>query len=429
MEASQRIPLAERMRPTTLSNVVGQDHLVGPKGALTAALASKKLPSLLFWGPPGVGKTTLSFLLAQAIEAPFTALSAISSGVKEVRDVLQTAERKSLFSQGNGHVLFIDEIHRFSKTQQDALLGAVEKGIVTLIGATTENPSFEVIPALLSRCQLYVLKALTLDDLHRMGEFAMSHDAYLQSFAVKISEWDVLTHYSGGDGRKMLNQLEWVVEQAGASRLSEVTNAFAEESLSLFVQKYDKGGDQHYDMASALIKSIRGSDPDAALYWAARMLSGGEPPEFIARRLLISASEDVGNANPNALILANTCFESVAKIGMPEARIILGQTIVYLACSPKSNASYLAMDAAIQTAEKSGPLPVPLHLRNAPTQTMKSLDFGKGYRYPHDFPGNFIEQNYFPEALENSVFYHPGNNDREQSWLKTLQNEWPHKNR
>ena len=420
-----RAPLAERRRPTSLAEMVGQAHLVGPQGALTASIAAKRLPSLLLWGPPGVGKTTLALLMAGETGMSFSALSAISSGVKEVRDVLHQAEQNSLFRSTNGHLLFIDEIHRFSKAQQDALLAAVEKGVVTLIGATTENPSFEVIPALLSRCQLYVLKSLSDDELRQLTERAVAQDDYLKSLSVSIREWDMLLALAGGDGRKMLNQAEWVLEQAEARGVSEVDNAFVESVGSRLVVQYDKGGEAHYDMASALIKSIRGSDPDAALYWAARMLVGGEPPAFIARRLVISASEDIGNANPNALVLANATFDAVEKLGMPEARIPLGQCIVYLASSPKSNASYLAMDAAMAAAEATAQASVPLHLRNAPTRAMKNLGYGAQYVYPHDHPGHFVPQNYFPDQVATPRYYMPAENAKEQEFRRYLKHCWP----
>lgn len=420
-----RIPLAERQRPQSLEALVGQEHLVGENGALTASIRAKRLPSLLFWGPPGVGKTTLASLLAGATGMTFTALSAISSGVKEVREVLQQAEQNSLFRSSHGHLLFIDEIHRFSKAQQDALLSAVEKGVVTLIGATTENPSFEVIPALLSRCQLYVLKSLESEDLIRLVERALKEDSHLKSLSVRIVEWDMLTALAGGDGRKMLNQTEWVLEQASLKGIAEIDNEFVSSVGAQMGVHYDKGGDAHYDMASALIKSIRGSDPDAALYWAARMLAGGEPPHFIARRLLISASEDIGNANPNALVLANATFDAVEKLGMPEARIPLGQCIVYLASSPKSNTSYIAMDAAWEAASKSAQASVPLHLRNAPTRMMKNLGFGAEYAYPHHFPGRFTPQNYFPEGHSAEVYYRPADNPKENEFYRYLKHCWP----
>ncbi|MDP4601898.1 MAG: replication-associated recombination protein A [Schleiferiaceae bacterium] len=421
----KRIPLAERRRPQQLADMVGQSHLVGERGALTASIQTKRLPSLLLWGPPGVGKTTLALLLAGETGMGFTALSAISSGVKEVREVLQQAEQNSLFRSTNGHLLFIDEIHRFSKAQQDGLLAAVEKGVVTLVGATTENPSFEVIPALLSRCQLYVLQSLSDSELQQLAERALAEDEYLRSLNVAVREWEILVALAGGDGRKMLNQTEWVLEQAAGQNQTEVTNEFVASVGTRMVVHYDKGGEAHYDLASALIKSIRGSDPDAALYWAARMLAGGEPPHFIARRLLISASEDIGNANPNALVLANTTFDAVEKLGMPEARIPLGQCIVYLASSPKSNASYLAMDAALAAAEATAQTSVPLHLRNAPTRAMKNLGYGVDYSYPHDFPGHFTPQNYFPDRADLKPFYVPANNPKEQEFLRYLKHCWP----
>lgn len=421
---NQQTPLAERMRPQTVGDIVGQDHILGPDGALTPMIERGKIPSLLFWGPPGVGKTTLAQALAKEVDMPFSALSAVSAGVKDVREVIQLAEKDRMFHP-NGRILFIDEIHRFSKSQQDALLSAVEKGTVTLIGATTENPSFEVNSALLSRCQLFVLKQLKLDHLQQLGETALKRDTILQSTGIQSVEWRVLQGYTGGDARRFLNLLEHLALTAQSLGADRIDEAFAQEQAPKMALLYDRDGDQHYDMASALIKSVRGSDPDAALYWAARMLQGGEKPEFIARRLLILASEDIGLANPAAITQATACYQAVERLGMPEARIPLGQCVIYLACSPKSNSAYRAIDEALRAAESHGNLPVPMHLRNAPTKMMKDLGYGEDYKYPHAFDGHFVPQSYRPEAIQNETYYNPADNATEQKLKTWLEARWP----
>lgn len=402
-------PLAERMRPKKWNDIVGQSHLVGNEGVLTKFIHQSFLPSILLWGPPGVGKTTIALLLAQALNRPFFNISAVQSGIKEVREVLEKSQ-KNLFSQKNNPILFIDEIHRFNKTQQDALLSAVEKGIITLIGATTENPSFEVVPALLSRMQLFVLNHLSKKDMQTLLEKAIREDKVLSSKKIELNESDYLMAYSGGDARKLLNGLESIVLHVNDDYV-KITNELAKNVLQKTIL-YDKNAEQHYDVISAFIKSVRGSDIDASLYWLAVMLKGGEDPLFIARRLIILAAEDIGLANPNALLLANACFDAVHKIGMPEARIVLSQTTIYLAQSPKSNSSYLAIDSALEYIEKNGISPVPIHLRNAPTQLMKELNYGLGYKYPHDYPKHFVEQNYFPEDIKNTRFFTPSENDK-----------------
>lgn len=409
------------MRPHDLSEYIGQEHLVGEGGVLRKMLQSGFLPSLMLWGPPGVGKTTLANVLANELGKPFYVLSAISSGVKEVREVIEKASKEE-----ETPVLFIDEIHRFSKSQQDSLLGAVEKGIVTLIGATTENPSFEVISPLLSRCKVYVLKELTKAQLMEMVTRAIKTDELISRKKVVIKEEEALLRFSGGDGRKLLNLLELVVEAEGEDTV-EITD---EGVIQLAQQKtalYDKGGEQHYDIISAFIKSIRGSDPNAAVYWLARMIKGGEDPSFIARRLLILASEDIGNANPTALVIANNCFSAVNVIGYPECRIILSQATVYLASSPKSNASYEAINAAMALVDSSGDQPVPLHIRNAPTKLMKELGYGKDYKYSHSYDNNFSEQEYLPEKLKGTKLYEPGDNAREREIRQFLQKRWKDK--
>jgi putative ATPase len=416
-------PLAERMRPKSLEGYVGQSHVVGPKGALQPALDQKRLPSLLFWGPPGVGKTTLAQLLAEQVNMPFTAMSAISSGVKDVRDEIQRAEKERMFHP-KGRVLFIDEIHRFSKSQQDALLAAVEKGIITLIGATTENPSFEVNAALLSRCQLFVLQTLEEDSLIKLGLKALKDDQFLQSTNVKSVDLSAVYTFSGGDARRFLNTLESLCLVAKTEKVTSLDAAFIGHHAPKLAPRYDRAGDQHYDIASAMIKSIRGSDPHATVYWLARMIAGGESPTFIARRLLIAAAEDIGLANPQALGVATACFQAVERLGMPEGRIPLSECAIYLACSPKSNKSYLAINAALKTVEDTGDLPVPLHLRNAPTKTMKDLGYGKAYQYPHDFPGNFVDQDYMPEAIKSMTFYTPGENPTEARLADWLSARW-----
>ena len=411
------IPLAERMRPATLNDVVGQEHITGAGSMLRNAIEQGQIPSMILWGPPGVGKTTLANVITQTLKAPYFQLSAISSGVKEVREVIEQA--KSL----PGAVLFIDEIHRFNKSQQDALLGAVEKGIIRLIGATTENPSFEVNSALLSRCQVYVLKALEKEQLIRLLNDAIRKDDILKEKNITLKETEALINISGGDGRKLLNLLDLVVQTGQTVITDELVMKVAQKKIAL----YDKSGEQHYDVVSAFIKSMRGSDPNGAVYWLARMIEGGEDVKFIARRMLIFASEDIGNANPNALLLANSTFDAVSKIGYPESRIILSQCATYLASSAKSNASYEAIAKAQQAVQKHGDLPVPLHLRNAPTQLMKRMDYGKDYQYSHLGEGNFIEQEYLPDQLKNTPFYVPGNNARENELRKFLKERWKNK--
>jgi len=421
-----REPLAERMRPASLDDYIGQKHLIGKQGIIGKLIrGGGQLPSMIFWGPPGVGKTTLARLIAASFDSGFFSLSAIHSGVKDVREVLESAS-----SQGalvSKPVLFIDEIHRFSKSQQDSLLGAVEKGIVTLIGATTENPSFEVIPALLSRCQVYTLKALEEDDLKKITEDALKKDPFLKAQRITIKEWDALFRFSGGDARKLLNILEMLASTISDGNELIIDNQITTEILRNTPLRYDKTGEQHYDIISAFIKSMRGSDPNAALYYLARMLESGEDPKFIARRMLILASEDIGNANPTALILANNCFQAVAAIGYPECDLILSQTAIYLATSSKSNASYVAIRAAQKLVKDTGDLPVPLHLRNAPTSLMKNLGYGADYLYPHSYPGNFIDQEYLPKEIAGTVLYQPGANKREQEIKQFLQSRWTSK--
>src|SRR5574344_2066701 len=392
-------PLAETLRPHTLDDYIGQTHLVGKGAVLRTLIESGQIPSMIFWGPPGIGKTTLAMIISQTLNRPFHSLSAINSGVKDVRNVIDKAK------QEEGSILFIDEIHRFSKSQQDSLLGAVEKGTITLIGATTENPSFEVIRPLLSRCQLYILKSLEIEDLEELLHRAITGDSELAKMNVNLTETAALMRYSGGDARKLLNILQLVVESASTEDI-EITDSLVEHCLQQPPLTYDKQGDMHYDIVSALIKSIRGSDPDAALYWMARMIEGGEDPQFIARRLVISASEDIGLANPNALLLANAAFDAVMKIGWPEGRIPLAEAAVYLATSPKSNSAYLGIDAAIAEVRKSGNQSVPLHLRNAPTKLMADLGYHDGYKYSHDYPGHFVEQQYMPDSLKNIRLWH-----------------------
>jgi putative ATPase len=409
-------PLAERMRPTSLEDYIGQEKVIGPNAPLRKAIDAGHLPSCILWGPPGVGKTTLAALLAGALKRTIYTLSAVHSGVKEVRETLEIAKKNRMFNP-ESPILFIDEIHRFSKSQQDSLLNAVEKGVVTLVGATTENPSFEVISALLSRCQVYVLESLETKHLQQMLEKAIEKDPLFKSKKIVLKETDALFHFSGGDGRKLYNLFELLISSENSDKL-EITNALVTERLQKNLALYDKDGEQHYDIISAFIKSIRGSDQDAAVYWLARMLVGGESLEFIGRRLLILASEDIGLANPNALLMAQTCFEAIRVIGNPESRIILSQTVIYLASSPKSNSAYIAINQAMDYVQKTGNLPVPLHLRNAPTRLMKDLNYGADYKYPHDFPGNFVEQNYFPEVDKKPVFYQPGKNANEDKLSK-----------
>ncbi|WFB63304.1 replication-associated recombination protein A [Sphingobacterium sp. WM] len=417
-----RVPLAERMRPKSLTEYVGQKHIIGEGAVLWNAIVQKSIPSMIFWGPPGVGKTTLALLIAKSLDRPFYSLSAIQSGVKDVREVIDKAEQMRQFNQEQP-ILFIDEIHRFSKSQQDSLLGAVERGTVTLIGATTENPSFEVISALLSRCQVYVLEGLSKDELVSIVDQALQEDEFLKSENIVIKEYEALLQLSGGDARKLLNILE-LVSQAAVHSGQEITNEFVAKHVQQSRVRYDKSGEQHYDIISAFIKSIRGSDPNAAVYWLARMIEGGEDPKFIARRLLILASEDVGNANPNALLLANNCFQAVNVIGWPESRIILSQTVVYLACSAKSNASYEAINKAQAIVHRTGDLSVPLHLRNAPTKLMKELNYGTEYMYAHAYSGNFVEQEYMPSELQSEKIYEPGKNSAEEKMRATLREKW-----
>lgn len=410
------------MRPRTLDAYVGQKHIVGKGAVLRSMIDSGRIASFILWGPPGVGKTTLAQIIANKLETPFYTLSAVTSGVKDVREVIEKARQNRFFTTASP-ILFIDEIHRFSKSQQDSLLGAVEKGIVTLIGATTENPSFEVIHPLLSRCQLYVLKPLEREDLEELLHRAVTEDEELRKRTIVLQETDAMLRYSGGDARKLLNILELVVESEGSDSVT-ITDEMVANRLQQNPLAYDKGGDMHYDIISAFIKSIRGSDPDAALYWLARMIEGGEDPKFIARRLVISASEDVGLANPNALLLANAAFDAVNKIGWPEGRIPLAEATVYLATSPKSNSAYLAVDEALACVRKTGNQPVPLHLRNAPTQLMKSLGYHDGYKYAHDFPGHFVEQQYLPNQLKDSRFWHAQHSPSEEKQYQWMLRCW-----
>ena len=418
-------PLAERLRPKTLDDYIGQRHLTGPNAALRRMIEAGRVPSFILWGPPGVGKTTLARIVAARLEAPFYTLSAVSSGVKEVREVIDKARSGPLFRTTSSPILFIDEIHRFSKSQQDSLLNAVETGVVTLIGATTENPSFEVIRPLLSRCQVYVLKPLEEADLLTLIHRAVSEDVVLKEKAIDVKETDALVRYSGGDARKLLNILELVVSaEAEGGGPIVITDRKVVERLQQNPAAYDKGGEMHYDIISAFIKSIRGSDPDAAVYWLARMVEGGEDPEFIARRLVISAAEDIGLANPNALLLANACFDALKKIGWPEGRIILSETTIYLACSPKSNSAYLAIDRALALVRETGNLPVPLHLRNAPTKLMKELDYGKNYKYAHDYEGHFVRQDYLPQELLQTRLWEGQHNAAEDKLVERMRRLW-----
>ena len=422
-------PLAERLRPQTLNEYIGQEHLVGAGSVLRNAIERKQIPSMIFWGPPGVGKTTLAFIIAKELKRPFYTLSAISSGVKEVREVIEKATRYAgeLKEVPGSPILFIDEIHRFSKSQQDSLLGAVEKGIVTLIGATTENPSFEVISALLSRCQVYVIKSLTQENLISLLHLAIEKDEVLKKKKIELRETEALLRLSGGDARKLLNLIELVAGIENSNKGIVVTDELVQRIAQEKIALYDKGGEQHYDIISAFIKSMRGSDPNAAVYWLARMIRGGEDPLFIARRMVILASEDIGNANPTALVIANACFDACNKIGYPESRIILSQTAAYLASSPKSNASYMAIEDALKLVDETGDLPVPLHLRNAPTALMKQLDYGKDYQYAHAYEQNFIEMEFLPEKISGKKLYDPGNNARENEIREMLRRFWKDK--
>ena len=417
-------PLAERLRPRTLDDYIGQQHLVGEGAVLRKMIDAGRISSFILWGPPGVGKTTLAQIIAHRLETPFYTLSAVTSGVKDVRDIIERAQKTRFFNEASP-ILFIDEIHRFSKSQQDSLLGAVEKGIVTLIGATTENPSFEVIRPLLSRCQLYVLKSLEKNDLLELLHRAITQDVILRERNIELKETGAMLRYSGGDARKLLNILELVVESTSPSGPAVViTDALVEGCLQQNPLAYDKDGEMHYDIISAFIKSIRGSDPDAALYWMARMIEGGEDPEFIARRMVISAAEDIGLANPNALLLANAAFDAVMKIGWPEGRIPLAECAVYLATSPKSNSAYLGIDSALALVRQTGNQPVPLPLRNAPTQLMKELGYHDGYKYPHDYAGHFTPQQYLPDALTNERLWHGQHSPAEQKLYERMVNYW-----
>ncbi|MFV7235001.1 replication-associated recombination protein A [Flavobacterium sp. ZB4R12] len=419
-------PLAERIRPQKLEDYISQSHLVGSSGSLTQQITKGIIPSLIFWGPPGTGKTTLAQIIAQESKRPFYILSAINSGVKDIRDVIEKAKQSGGLFTAKNPILFIDEIHRFSKSQQDSLLAAVEKGWITLIGATTENPSFEVIPALLSRCQVYVLNAFTKADLETLLERAMKTDEFLATKNIVLKETEALLRLSGGDGRKLLNIFELVVNASNEAEII-ITNDRVFELVQQNTVLYDKSGEQHYDIVSAFIKSIRGSDPNGAVYWLARMIEGGEDVKFIARRMLILSSEDIGNANPTAFIMANNAFQAVSTIGYPESRIILSQCAIYLATSPKSNASYLAIGTAQQLVKQTGDLPVPIHLRNAPTKLMKELGYGDEYKYSHDFANNFTEQEFLPNEISNKPIYNPGNNSRENTIREFLKNRWKNK--
>lgn len=420
---NSNIPLAEKLRPKTLDEVLGQEHLTGKNGTIRKMLENDTLNSLIFWGPPGTGKTTLAEIISESSGRKFFKLSAVSSGVKDVRDVIEEAKKQNLFS-GKSPILFIDEIHRFNKSQQDSLLHAVEKGWVVLIGATTENPSFEVVSALLSRSQVYILKSLSYEKLEELAQIALNRYNSEEKAAFTIQDSGALIQYSGGDARKLINCVELVLNQFKNKPNHAVTNDDVMSVLQETIALYDKNGEQHYDIISAFIKSIRGSDPNAAVYWLARMIHGGEDVKFIARRLLILASEDIGLANPNALTIATNCFQAVSVIGYPESRIILSETTLYLAVSPKSNSSYLAIDSALALVKKTGNLPVPLHLRNAPTKLMKDIDYGKDYKYAHSFDGNFVEQEFLPEEILGTSFYEPGTNSTEQKIKEQLQKKW-----
>ncbi len=425
-------PLADRMRPGSLDDFIGQEHLVGPQAVIRKMVQSGSMNSFILWGPPGVGKTTLATIISNKLDRPFYSLSAVSAGVKDVRETIDKAKKLQFFNKPNP-ILFIDEIHRFSKSQQDSLLGAVEQGIVTLIGATTENPSFEVISPLLSRCQVYILNALGKEDLVDLLDRALTKDAYLKKLSIRIEENEAMLQYSGGDARKLLNTLEVVVKSEcsdsdfNTDSPIAITNDMVKERLQENMAIYDKQGEMHYDIISAFIKCIRGSDPDAAVYWLARMLEGGEDIKFIARRLVILASEDIGLANPNALLMATNCFQAIHMIGMPEARIILSETAIYLASSPKSNSAYAAINLAIETVRKTGNLPVPLHLRNAPTKLMKEIGYGENYKYAHNYSDHFVQEYYLPDELKEDQFYSPGQNAREDDMRKRLNHLWKDK--
>ncbi len=419
-------PLAERLRPTTLEDYVSQSHLIGPNGSLTSSIKQGLIPSMIFWGPPGIGKTTLAYIIANESKRPFYTLSAINSGVKDVREVIDKAKQSGGLFTTKNPILFIDEIHRFSKSQQDSLLQAVEKGWVTLIGATTENPSFEVIPALLSRCQVYILNSFDKNDLETLLERAITQDELISQKNVKLQETDALLRLSGGDARKLLNIFELIVNSYEGDEIV-ITNDDVLKKVQNNTVRYDKTGEQHYDIISAFIKSIRGSDPNAAVYWLARMVEGGEDVKFIARRMLILASEDIGNANPTALVIANSTFQAVSTIGFPESRIILSQCATYLASSPKSNASYMAINAALQLVKQTGDLSVPLSIRNAPTKLMKELGYGGNYQYAHNYDGNFAEHEFLPDEISGSKLYDPGNNKRENALRDYLKNKWKDK--
>lgn len=423
---SSQVPLAERMRPQKLSDYIGQEHLLGSGAALRRALDVGLIPSMILWGPPGVGKTTLAHLIAKELNRPFHTLSAISSGVKDVREVIQRVENAGIFTQ-SGSILFIDEIHRFSKSQQDSLLGAVEKGTITLIGATTENPSFEVISALLSRCQVYTLEAHSKDDLLKLLIKAIENDIELTKFKIRLDETNALLALSGGDARKLLNVFEIIIQIHKNEHEIVITDELVKKSAQKSLAQYDKNGEQHYDIISAFIKSIRGSDPNAAVYWLARMIEGGEDPKFIARRLIILSSEDIGLANPNALLMATNTFQAVQMIGWPESRIILSQCVIYLATSPKGNAAYMAINEAQRIVRETGDLAVPIPLRNAPTKLMKELGYGEGYLYSHDYPGNFAYQEFMPEGLSNTKFFSAGSGKKEQEIEAWIQSHWKNK--
>ncbi|MGV2449597.1 MULTISPECIES: replication-associated recombination protein A [Chryseobacterium] len=423
---NQNIPLAEKLRPKTLNDVLGQEHLTGDKGTIRKMIENNTLNSLIFWGPPGTGKTTLAEIISEQSGRKFYKLSAVSSGVKDVRDVIEDAKKQNLFS-GKSPILFIDEIHRFNKSQQDSLLHAVEKGWIVLIGATTENPSFEVVSALLSRSQVYVLKALSYEKLEELIDIASERYNKDEGTDFKILEKEAFIQYSGGDARKLINSVELVLNQYKNSGTTEILNSDVLEVLQETMALYDKNGEQHYDIISAFIKSMRGGDPNGAVYWLARMIAGGEDIKFIARRMLILAAEDVGLANPNALVVANNCFQAINVIGNPEARIILSETAVYLAVSPKSNSAYMAINEALALVKQTGNLPVPLHLRNAPTKLMKDLDYGKEYKYAHSYEGNFVEQDFLPEEIRNVKLYEPGNNSTEKKIYEELKKKWNNK--